>query len=114
MKINMKMPAKFTTYCPFCRSHQVHEVEKVKKGKTTGLHWIDRQKARRGKVGNMGKFSKVRGPRKQRTCCPSSALIRSIINGSVAIERLYGGRSTLATPLRQGFASARRCCPIST
>ena len=43
----MKMPAKFTTYCPFCRSHQVHEVEKVKKGKTTGLHWIDRQKARR-------------------------------------------------------------------
>jgi ribosomal protein L44E len=50
----MKMPAKFTTYCPYCRNHQVHEVEKVKKGKTTGLHWIDRQKARRGKVGNMG------------------------------------------------------------
>jgi len=57
----MKMPAKFTTYCPFCRNHQVHEVEKVKKSKTTGLHWIDRQKARRGKVGNMGKFSKVPG-----------------------------------------------------
>ncbi len=57
----MKMPAKFTTYCPFCRSHQEHEVEKVKKGKTTGLHWIDRQKARRGKIGNMGKFSKVPG-----------------------------------------------------
>jgi len=53
----MKMPAKFNTYCPHCRNHQMHEVEKVKKGKTTGLHWIDRQKARRGKVGNMGKFS---------------------------------------------------------
>ena len=39
----------------------MHEVEKVKKGKTTGLHWIDRQKARRGKIGNMGKFSKVPG-----------------------------------------------------
>jgi large subunit ribosomal protein L44e len=57
----MKMPAKFNTYCPHCRNHQLHEVEKVKKGKTTGLHWIDRQKARRGKVGNMGKFSKVPG-----------------------------------------------------
>jgi ribosomal protein L44E len=57
----MKMPAKFNTYCPHCRNHQMHEVEKVKKGKTTGLHWIDRQKARRGKVGNMGKFSKVPG-----------------------------------------------------
>ena len=57
----MKMPAKFTTYCPFCRNHQVHEVEKVKKGKTTGLHWIDRQKARRSHIGNRGKFSKVPG-----------------------------------------------------
>ncbi|MEI6839875.1 MAG: 50S ribosomal protein L44e [Methanomicrobiales archaeon] len=57
----MKMPAKFKTYCPFCRNHQEHEVEKVKKSKTTGLHWIDRQKARRGHVGNMGKFSKVPG-----------------------------------------------------
>ncbi|MGA8378776.1 MAG: 50S ribosomal protein L44e, partial [Methanoregula sp.] len=26
----MKMPVKFKTYCPFCRSHQIHEVEKVK------------------------------------------------------------------------------------
>ena len=59
--IFMKMPAKFKTYCPFCRNHQMHEVEKVKKGKTTGLHWIDRQKARRGTIGNMGKFSKVPG-----------------------------------------------------
>ena len=57
----MKMPAKFKTYCPFCRKHEEHEVEKVKKAKTTGLHWIDRQKARRGHVGNMGKFSKVPG-----------------------------------------------------
>jgi large subunit ribosomal protein L44e len=57
----MKMPVKFKTYCPFCRNHQTHEVEKVKKSKTTGLHWIDRQKARRSTVGNMGKFSKVPG-----------------------------------------------------
>jgi ribosomal protein L44E len=33
----MKMPVKFKTYCPFCRSHQVHEVEKVKKARTSGL-----------------------------------------------------------------------------
>jgi len=57
----MKMPVKFKTYCPFCRAHQVHEVEKVKKSKTSGLHWIDRQKGRRSTVGNMGKFSKVPG-----------------------------------------------------
>jgi len=57
----MKMPVKFNTYCPFCRKHEMHEVERVKKGKSRGLHWIDRQKARRGKVGNMGKFSKVPG-----------------------------------------------------
>ena len=37
------------------------EQSKVKKAKTTGLHWIDRQKARRGSIGNMGKFSKVPG-----------------------------------------------------
>lgn len=57
----MKMPQKLRTYCPFCRTHQTHEVEKVRKGKTSGLHWIDRQKARRSTVGNMGKFSKVPG-----------------------------------------------------
>jgi len=58
---SMKMPTKFRTYCPFCRKHTEHEVEKVKKGKEYGLHWIDRQKARRGWVGNRGKFSKVPG-----------------------------------------------------
>ena len=57
----MKRPGKFNTYCPFCRTHTEHEIEKVKKGKTTGLHWIDREKARRSRVGNMGKFSKVPG-----------------------------------------------------
>jgi large subunit ribosomal protein L44e len=57
----MKMPVKFRTYCPYCRKHEIHEVEKVKKGKTRGLNWIDRQKARRGKVGNMGQFSKGPG-----------------------------------------------------
>jgi len=57
----MKMPSKFKTYCPFCRKHELHEVEKVKKGKARHFNWIDRQKARRGTVGNMGKFSKVPG-----------------------------------------------------
>lgn len=57
----MKMPVKFRTYCPFCRKHELHEVEKVKKGRASGLNWINRQKARRGAVGNLGKFSKVPG-----------------------------------------------------
>jgi large subunit ribosomal protein L44e len=57
----MKMPAKFKTYCPFCRNHQLHEVEKVKRGKVRHFNWIDRQKGRRSTVGNMGKFSKVPG-----------------------------------------------------
>ena len=57
----MKMPVKFRTYCPFCRKHEMREVERVKKGRSRGLNWIDRQKARRGTVGNMGKFSKVPG-----------------------------------------------------
>ena len=57
----MKKPVKFNTYCPYCRKHTEHEVEKVKKGRTTGLHWIDRQKARRSKIGNRGKFGKVPG-----------------------------------------------------
>ncbi|ABN07469.1 50S ribosomal protein L44e [Methanocorpusculum labreanum] len=57
----MKKPVKFNTYCPYCRKHTEHEVERVKKGKTTGLHWIDRQKARRSNVGNRGKFGKVPG-----------------------------------------------------
>ena len=54
----MKMPAKFNTYCPHCRNHQMHEVEKVKKGKTTGLHWIDRQKAPQRKSRQHGKVLK--------------------------------------------------------
>jgi large subunit ribosomal protein L44e len=57
----MKMPAKFRTYCPFCRTHQVHEVVRVKRGRVRHFNWIDRQKARRSTVGNMGKFSKVPG-----------------------------------------------------
>ncbi|WAI00777.1 50S ribosomal protein L44e [Methanogenium organophilum] len=57
----MKMPTKFKTYCPYCRKHETHEVERVKRGKDMHLHWIDRQKDRRGKVGNRGKFSKVPG-----------------------------------------------------
>jgi large subunit ribosomal protein L44e len=36
-------------------------VEKVSRGKASSLNWINRQKRRRGKVGNLGKFSKVPG-----------------------------------------------------
>ncbi|MDR2855647.1 MAG: 50S ribosomal protein L44e [Methanomicrobiales archaeon] len=57
----MKMPSKFRTYCPYCRTHQVHAVEKVKKGKTTNLHKVERQKASRTNIGNRGKFSKIPG-----------------------------------------------------
>ncbi|HDD36131.1 MAG TPA: 50S ribosomal protein L44e [Archaeoglobus veneficus] len=49
------------TYCKYCNKHTLHEVEKVSKGKPSALNWINRQKKRRGKVGNLGKFSKVPG-----------------------------------------------------
>jgi large subunit ribosomal protein L44e len=57
----MKYPKKVRTFCKYCGKHTVHEVEKVSKGKASSLNWIVRQKKRRGKVGNLGKFSKVPG-----------------------------------------------------
>ncbi|MEM4701900.1 MAG: 50S ribosomal protein L44e, partial [Archaeoglobaceae archaeon] len=52
----MKYPKKVMTFCKYCRKHTLHEVEKVGKGKPSPLKWINRQKRRRGKVGNLGKF----------------------------------------------------------
>ncbi len=57
----MKYPKRVRTFCPFCGKHTIHEVEKVGRGKQSVLKWINRQKKRRGKVGNLGKFSKVPG-----------------------------------------------------
>lgn len=57
----MKHPKQVRTHCKYCNKHTVHKVERVKKGKASSMNWIDRQKARRGKVGNLGKFSKVPG-----------------------------------------------------
>ncbi|OPY29737.1 MAG: 50S ribosomal protein L44e [Methanocella sp. PtaU1.Bin125] len=57
----MKMPKKFRTYCPFCKTHQEHEVERVKKGRASTLTRIERQKRRSFGIGNRGKFSKVPG-----------------------------------------------------
>lgn len=56
-----KMPKKIRTHCPFCKKHTIHEVEKVKKGRTSSLTKIARQKARSQGIGNLGKFSKVPG-----------------------------------------------------
>jgi len=57
----MKIPKKFNTYCPFCRTHTQHIIEKVKKGKASSLTRITRQKHRQTGIGNSGKFSKVPG-----------------------------------------------------
>jgi len=57
----MKYPKKVMTFCKYCKKHTLHEVEKVGKGRPSQLKWINRQKRRRGKVGNLGKFSKVPG-----------------------------------------------------
>ncbi|MET1124866.1 MAG: 50S ribosomal protein L44e [Archaeoglobaceae archaeon] len=57
----MKYPKRIKTFCKYCGRHTEHEVEKVGKGKPGALNWISRQKKRRGKVGNLGKFSKVPG-----------------------------------------------------
>ena len=57
----MQMPRRFNTYCPHCNAHTEHEVEKVRRGRETGLKWIDRQRKRNSGIGNDGKFSKVPG-----------------------------------------------------
>ncbi|MFB6354116.1 MAG: 50S ribosomal protein L44e [Halobacteriales archaeon] len=57
----MQMPRRFNTYCPNCDTHTEHEVEKVRRGRETGLKWIDRQRKRNSGIGNDGKFSKVPG-----------------------------------------------------
>lgn len=57
----MKMPKKFRTYCPKCRTHTEHAVERVRKGQASGLTRIVRQKYRHTSTGNSGKFSKVPG-----------------------------------------------------
>lgn len=57
----MKMPTKFRTHCPFCRTHTEHKVERVKKGKASSMTRITRQKHRHQGIGNTGKFSKVPG-----------------------------------------------------
>ncbi|RZN69252.1 MAG: 50S ribosomal protein L44e [Candidatus Methanolliviera hydrocarbonicum] len=57
----MKMPKKIKTYCPYCKKSTEHSIEKVKKGRQSGLKWINRQKSRRQGIGNLGKFSKVPG-----------------------------------------------------
>ncbi len=49
------------TYCPHCNEHHEHEVEKVRRGRETGMKWIDRQQERNAGIGNDGKFSKVPG-----------------------------------------------------
>ena len=55
----MQIPRRFNTYCPHCKAHHEHEVEKVRTGRSTGMKWSDRQKARNTGIGNDGKFSKV-------------------------------------------------------
>jgi len=57
----MKIPKKFRTYCPFCKTHTEHTVERVKKGKASSMTRITRQKHRQTGIGNSGKFSKVPG-----------------------------------------------------
>ncbi|MFB6310217.1 MAG: 50S ribosomal protein L44e [Salinirussus sp.] len=57
----MQMPRRFNTYCPHCNEHHEHEVEKVRRGRETGMKWIDRQEKRNSGIGNDGKFSKVPG-----------------------------------------------------
>ena len=55
----MQMPRRFNTYCPHCNAHREHEVAKVRRGRETGMKWIDRQRKRQSGIGNDGKFSKV-------------------------------------------------------
>ncbi|MCQ1536272.1 50S ribosomal protein L44e [Methanosarcina sp. KYL-1] len=57
----MKIPKRFRTYCPFCKTHTEHVAERVKKGRASSMSHIERQKRRQKGIGNSGKFSKVPG-----------------------------------------------------
>ena len=57
----MKIPKRFRTYCPFCKTHSEHVAERVKKGQASSMTHIARQKKRQQGIGNSGKFSKVPG-----------------------------------------------------
>ena len=54
----MKIKKLQKRYCNSCNLHTSQEVKKVSKGKSSSLSWICRQKKRRGKTGNVGKFKK--------------------------------------------------------
>lgn len=45
--------------CVRCNTYTIHELSIEKKNKQSPFLWILRQKKRRGKRGNKGKFSKV-------------------------------------------------------
>lgn len=54
----MKIKKNQKRYCSLCLKHTVQEIKKVSKNKPSKLSWISRQKERRGKTGNIGKFKK--------------------------------------------------------
>lgn len=54
----MKIKKNQKRYCISCCLHTLQEIKKVSKGKPSSLAWISRQKKRRGKTGNIGKFKK--------------------------------------------------------
>ncbi|HII91066.1 MAG TPA: 50S ribosomal protein L44e, partial [Methanosarcina sp.] len=39
----MKIPKKFRSYCPYCKTHQEIVVERVKKGQASSMTHIARQ-----------------------------------------------------------------------
>ena len=54
----MKIKKVQNRYCSVCLKHTSQTIKKVSKGKPSSLSWIVRQKERRGKTGNIGKFKK--------------------------------------------------------
>lgn len=52
-----KIPNLIVRICCTCGKSN-HSLKEIKKGKPSGTAWIVRQQERRGKRGNLGKFSK--------------------------------------------------------
>lgn len=55
----MKLQNKLNKFCKNCQTHQLFLISKQKKNKVSPFAWIERQRARYGKRGNLGKFSKA-------------------------------------------------------
>nr|WP_243685157.1 hypothetical protein [Methanosarcina barkeri] len=94
----MKIPKKFRSYCPYCKTHQEMTVERVRKGQASSMTRIARQKNRQQGIGNSGKFSKVPGGDKPQNASgldTAAQYVRKPTRNHVSGQRSLSSRSKI-------------------